>query len=416
MRIKTNHFLSLIFVCTCFIHSFGQDFSARESAVQLIQKGDAYLQLGNWFDALKEYTNAIETDPEYAEAYMKRGQLHERVYRIKQAEIDYNMAIQLNPVIDIYYNERARLKILSFDYYGAMNDINKAIDINVSNSNYLKYRVDGFIVLGMYDDALNNLDSILITSKNELYVLQHKTLIYILNGDITLAELTCLSALALNDSSYLTLDLLGLINLKNKKYKDAVTWFSKAIIADSSQFVSYYNRGVCYRFLENPELALKDINTSIRFNNKAQDLYFKRALLKKENGDFEGSISDYNNAIILDSNYSEAVYNRAFTYKIMGDYWNAEKDIDLLIKNHNSRPEYWNMKGNLQILHGNIKEALLSYNQAIYSDLNYSQAYYNRGVANLLLNRQIQACEDFQESLNLGSTKAESIILHFCGY
>lgn len=415
MFLKAKLFLTLFFACSFLFQSFGQVFSARESAIQLIQEGDVHLKYGNWHDAMKSYTNAIETDPEFAEAYMKRGQLHERFYRIYQAEIDYSKAIQLNPVVDIYYNQRARLKILSFDYYGAMHDINKAIDINETNSNYLKYKVDGFIALGMYDDALNNLDSILVTSKNELYVLQHRALLYILNDDIVLAEISCLSALELNDSSYLTLDLLGLIKLKNKEYEAAIVWFTKAIVADSSQFVSYYNRGICYRFLGKTELALQDINRSIRLNNNEQDAYFKRALLKKESGDYKGSISDYTSAIAIDSNYSEAVYNRAFTYKVLGNYWDAEKDIDLLIKTQNSRPEYWNMKGNLQVLNGNIVEALLSYNEAISSDLNFSQAYYNRGFAHLLLNNQRKACEDFEVSLNLGNKKAESIIVHFCG-
>jgi len=79
MRIKINLFLSLIFVCTCFIHSFGHHSSARETAIQLVKKGDLHLRFGNWHDALQSYTNGIETDPEYAEAYMKRGELNEPI-------------------------------------------------------------------------------------------------------------------------------------------------------------------------------------------------------------------------------------------------------------------------------------------------------------------------------------------------
>ena len=416
MKGNVRHILTIFFICAFFSSSIAQTFSSREASIQLVKKGDNELQFGLWHEALISYTNAIETDPEYAEAYMKRGQLNESVSRNQEAISDYNMAIRLNPVIDIYYNQRARLRILSFDYYGALEDITMAVDMNTSNSNYFKYQIDGFITLGMYEKALNNLDSINLNEKDSLYVLQRKTLIYILNNDISLAEKSANLALIINDKSYLTIDLLGLISLKQEDYEDAIVWFNQAIGLDSSQYLSYYNRGICYRFLGKNELAMDDINKSIALNNQEQNSFFKRALLKKENGDIEGSISDYDAAIALDSSYLEAIYNRSFAYKIMGDYLSAEQDIDLLIKENENRPEYWNMKGNLQVLHGDISEAILSYNFAVNYDHNYSDAYYNRGIAKLLLSQGTSACEDFQESADLGNDKAKQIMLHFCGY
>jgi tetratricopeptide (TPR) repeat protein len=105
------------------------------------------------------YTNAIQADVSFAEAYMKRGHLYERTTHTQEAMQDYNMAIQLNPYADIYFDKRARIRILSFDYYGALDDINKAIDLNSENREYVKHQVDGFISVGMYADALKNLES-----------------------------------------------------------------------------------------------------------------------------------------------------------------------------------------------------------------------------------------------------------------
>lgn len=406
-----------VLILLCFESKiYPQNFSAREDAFALVQQGDGELQLGQWSQALISYTNAIETDPEYAEAYMKRGQLNEQLMRNQEAISDYNMAIQLNPMIDIYYNQRARVRILSFDYYGAFQDVTNAIEINGSNKDYLKQQVDGYISLGRYEEALTNLDSIQLDRPDSLYYWQRKAVIYLLNNDLVLSEETALKALKINDSAYLTLDLIGVIKLKNKNYPDAIKWFDKAIEADPSKYLSFYNRGICYRLLGESELALKDINTSIELNNNQQLAYYKRALIKKENGDYEGSIYDYNKAISLDSSYSEAIYNRSFTYKVMGDYFSAQEDINLLIKENENRPEYWNMKGNLQVLHGNIEDAISSYNIAIGYDSDYSEAYYNRGITKLLLNQSILACEDFQASINLGNKKAEEIVLHFCGY
>ncbi|MFK8037310.1 MAG: tetratricopeptide repeat protein [Crocinitomicaceae bacterium] len=416
MYTKTPFILSFLFIFTTFFSSKAQNSIGRQEAIQLIQEGDSFLQFGMWDRALISYSNAIETDREYAEAYMKRGQLYERILRTQEAAIDYNTAIQLNPLIDIYYDQRARLKMLSFDYYGALEDITKAIEINTSNHNYLKYQVDGFISLGMYEEALGNLDSISADEGYELYSFQRKALIHLLNDDIALAESTINKALEIDNKAYLTLDLIGLISLKKEDYQGAISWFNQAIAIDPSQYVSFYNRGICYRFLGETELALKDINQSITLNNQQRDAFFKRALIKKEQGNFEGAISDYESAISIDSSYADAIYNRSFTYKILGDYLSAEKDIDLLINDTQDKPEYWNMKGNLLVLHGDIEEAITFYNEAISINYEYSEAYYNRGIANLLLNHTIQACQDFHRSVDLGNPKAEAVILNFCGY
>ena len=389
---------------------------ARKAAIQLIQEGDALLQFGFWDRALISYSNAIETDRDYAEAYMKRGQLYERILRTNEAAMDYNMAISLNPSIDIYYDQRARLRTLAFDYYGALEDINEAIEINASNYNYLKFQVDNFISIGRYEEALENLDSIEFGDNYNQYTFQRKALIYILNDEIVLAESMINEAYELEKEAYLTLDLMGLINLKKENYEGAINWFNHAIAVDSTQYVSYYNRGICYRLLGQTDLALKDINKSLELNNQQQNAFFKRALIKKEKGDLKGAISDYGAAIAIDSSYVDAIYNRSFAYKVLGDYLNAEKDIDVLIEGSTDRPEYWNMKGNLLVLHGSIKESIKYYNEAISIDIAYSDGYYNRGIAYLLLNNTISACHDFRRSIDLGDDRAEQIIANFCGY
>lgn len=404
----------LIYILLVALSSFGQT-SARLKAIEYIQEGDMYLQNRDWEQAIFSYTNAIQADITFAEAYMKRGQLYERTTHTQEAMLDYNMAIQLNPFIDIYYNQRARIRVLSFDYYGAMNDINTALELNPSNHDYMRHQIDGLISIGLYEQALQQLDSLEPTQQDFDHFLQRKALVYLLNEDLISAEKMIEQAYEYNDSSFLTLDLYGLIYLKKQAYYDAIQWFNKAIAIDSSQYVSFYNRGIAYRYMGEEEQALSDINKAISLNINNQYAYFNRALIKKEQGDFSGAISDYDSAIEIDPTYSQAIYNRSFTYKILGDYTNASRDIDFIIDLPDSRPEYWNMKGNLLILHGDPREAILCFDQAISYDMNYAEAYYNRGIANLLAHRPLHGCEDFERSNALGYTRANVIFSNFCG-
>lgn len=418
MKCKLITLIALFLFVSNPEYTFGQitNTSARLNAIAFIQEGDMHLQNRDWEAALFAYTNAIQADVTFAEAYMKRGQLYERTTHTQEAMNDYNMAIKLNPFIDVYYDQRARIRMLSFDYYGAVDDITKAIHINGENADYLKNQVEGFITLGRYEEALQNLDSLNQTDKEKLFVAQRKALIFLLNDDLNSAKYAVEDAYAMDDSAYLTLDLYGLIALKEKRYEEALKWFNQALEIDSTQYVSYYNRGIAYRNLGDNERALADIDKAIALNNENQKIYYKRALIRKETGDLEGAIDDYDSAIEIDPNYKAAIYNRAFTHKILGDYTSAQEDIEYIIDLPNDRPEYWNMKGNLMILHGDIRNAIPCFDRAISFDIEYAEAYYNRGIANLLFNRPVQACEDLTRSIELGFENAEVVLKNFCGH
>jgi tetratricopeptide (TPR) repeat protein len=59
-------------------------------------------------------------------------------------------------------------------------------------------------------------------------------------------------------------------------------------------------------------------------------------------------------------------------------------------------------------------EAIDSYTQAINADANYAEAFYNRGLVNLMSNRYPQGCEDLQEAERLGYERATLKINAFC--
>jgi tetratricopeptide (TPR) repeat protein len=412
MKVLFLMLLTLLnFLPVDFVHA--QNTSGRIEAITLIQEGDLHLRYGNWEQALFSYTNAIQADITFAEAYMKRGQLFEKTTHTQEALADYSMAIQLNPFVDIYYDQRARVRMLSFDYYGAMNDINSAIDINANNDDYLRHQTDNFISLGMYEKAMVNLKrGVDFTAIEEL---QREALLSIFSAEYLRADELLQRAIELEGSSYLTFDLLGLLSLEKGEFYDAIRWFDKAIASDSTQYLSFFNRASANRNLGEQALALRDVDTAIRLNQTEQMVFFRRALIKKEQGDFKGAIVDYTYAIEIDSTYENAIYNRAFTYKLSGDFFSAEEDIEFLVNSSKDKPEYWNMHGNIMILKGDLEIAIKSYDNAISYDMNYAEAYYNRAIASLLIHRPIQACEDFERSTELGYDKAKIMSANFCG-
>ena len=87
-------------ILTLFLAFVGPEMYAQSAqrmrALQLIQEGDNNLQMGLFNDAIFSYTNSITTDPTYAEAYMKRASILQRVGRYTEAKRDMEKAKQMS--------------------------------------------------------------------------------------------------------------------------------------------------------------------------------------------------------------------------------------------------------------------------------------------------------------------------------
>jgi tetratricopeptide (TPR) repeat protein len=167
--------------------------------------------------------------------------------------------------------------------------------------------------------------------------------------------------------------------------------------------------------------------------------YFLRALRKGESGDYQGAVFDYNQAILLDPNYSIAYNNRAILkndkmHDVQGAladynqaviinpkfsiaYYNRAKlkteklnDIQGALADYNQailiNPKYFFVYNNRALLKvdnlNDVQGALADYNQAILINPKYSLAYYNR--ANLKykkLNDMDGALADYNQAITL---------------
>ncbi len=112
MRSKT---LLILLVCMLTGISSLAQTTARRQALSYVQEGDNFLKHGNWEDAIFSYTNAINADPAFAKAYMKRAKLYERLDRNR--EVAYVMGNQsVQGCMDLNYsavlgNKRAETAI-----------------------------------------------------------------------------------------------------------------------------------------------------------------------------------------------------------------------------------------------------------------------------------------------------------------
>ncbi|MDJ0626238.1 MAG: tetratricopeptide repeat protein [Candidatus Caenarcaniphilales bacterium] len=93
-----------------------------------LSRGIAYRKLQNNLAAIEDYSKAIELEPS-ASAYLNRGVARSRINDSNGALIDYSKAIDMQPDYIAAYLNRGNLKIQKKDFSGAIKDFNKVIEL-----------------------------------------------------------------------------------------------------------------------------------------------------------------------------------------------------------------------------------------------------------------------------------------------
>lgn len=131
------------------------------------------------------------------------------------------------------------------------------------------------------------------------------------------------------------------------------------------------------------------------------DDWFLKSVEKYQKKDYQGAISNLNQALEIKPDYSDAYNNRGIIREITGDKDGAISDLTTALK---FRPKnfisYYN-RANIRQQLGDKQGALSDYNKAISLKPDYSDAYHNRGLIYKKLGNYQEALTDFDKAIQL---------------
>ncbi len=209
--------------------------------------------------------------------------------------------IYADKLYDLYFSKK--------QYLEAASVADKAYKRNTqTNIYYLNGKADAYRMADMYDSAIANFKAFLTLYPDDENIARQLCQTYAEAGKpdalILCAKLEATSPTPESQAYYAY--IRGIYYHKIKKITDARSWYDKAIQKDYTLFVAYYSKGESYYDEQKFAEAQKVYEKISEINNSDADAYYWTAKCQEALKNIDDAIANYEKAIVLNKNFTEA--------------------------------------------------------------------------------------------------------------
>lgn len=379
----------------------GSGITIEEDYQQYFVQGNGYLAQEKWDEAIAKYTMAIEINPEYIDAYIKRAiAYNEKDDFYELAILDYEKAGELDPLVKLDSSlARAYLKrgeynaqFVKEQFYGddhegnestfdsAVADFTKAIELNPRLAEAYYGRGD------CYTTYFGDRDDFGMT----------------VSYDNTVADFSMAISLDPTNATYYK-GRARAYNLGDDYSRELVDE-TKAIELDPSNASYYSSRGYTYLSIKNYTKAVEDFTKAIELGKEDYFVYSSRGNAYTGQASYDLAIADYTKAIAL---MEQEGWSLAYRYSLRGDAYMAKGDYNKAIADYTQALEIDDAQGFYKdralayLKQQNYELAIADSSKAIELYTKDDDSYWIRGRAYAALDQNNKALADFTECLAL---------------
>jgi len=209
----------------------------------------------------------------------------------------------------------------------------------------------------------------------------------------------------------------GNLNLKNRKFKDAINDFGNALKEQPTDTAALGGMIKACLLSDDLKEAQKNIDFAIKSFPENAEYVFRRGILNNKKGQFDKASDDFTQALSMNSTDNLKIQ----IYLNLGATQLKQETFDLALESYKKALELsprntsiYNYKGYANYKLGFFADAINDYNNAIDLDPNNASSYYNRGMAYLKSSQKSKACLDFHKSCQLQNINGCKMIMTEC--
>jgi tetratricopeptide (TPR) repeat protein len=272
--------------------------SPTPSASEHMKLGLDYYEQGQLDEAVAEFKEAIQLDPEFVEAHYNLGLAYADQGEFELAIAEQEAAIELAPDLaeahnglGLAYYELERVDEAIAEYEEAIR-----LDPELSDAHFNLGHAHS--ALGQHDEALASYQEAARLAPNDYQIHHNIGVAYIKQGMVTEAIEAWQEAAYINPEFAETHYALGLAYTDVGRYEDAVTALNEALKLDPDRVRAYKHLGVAHYALHNDEEAIAAFETYLRLQPDDPDRATIEATIAELKGETAepGAGLEYRNA------------------------------------------------------------------------------------------------------------------------
>ncbi len=189
--------------------------------------------------------------------------------------------------------------------------------------------------------------------------------------------------------------------LSDGRYAQAIENFNVLARLDTTDYWSFFFRGIAKYNLGDLRGAQTDFNTSVRLNPVFTNGYHYRAITESRFGDYDAAFRDFGRAIELRPGQIGVYFSRGVAYFLSQRFEEALEDFNYYIKKEPRDPSAYLNRGACHLFLSDTTKALEDYNQAIRIDRFEPEGFVRRARVYSDLGRYDEALEDLDRAIEL---------------
>lgn len=342
--------ISLFNKCLYLKADFIEAYSARAASKERVK---------DLVGALTDLNSCLALLPDQVEVLLSRGALLFRLKRHEEARSDFLKLLTLPPgeTMSVFYRKSAHSE-------GTDRIMTTQ---GSSRSQYFNYLGLIEVQLGNGKQGVVYFDSAISLNSNDADFYVNRALAKQNCNDPTFAD-DFKKALALNPDHAIAKNNVAMQSAKSGSSTDTEKQLTEVIASDSTLYFPYVERAY-YRYMNgNFDGALLDYNQALLLNNSEPEVWLSRGLVKEKLNDLKGAFEDYTEAIELKEDAVKAWLNR----------------------------------GNVLMKLERYSDAIDDYSAAITYQPDYGHAWFNKAIAYYKMKNYKDACADLRKAEQLG--------------
>lgn len=383
-------------------------------------RGKCYEATNEPGKALTDYSMAIEKDGNNVAAWMLRADVYKRRNEFPSSITDRKRAIFLDKGNPVNYLELVELRRANRQLKDAVAELEEGLQVEELQSNADMYYQKGLLLedLGAWKAAIADFTTVIKIDSNRALGYYHRALSQLQLKQVENAALDFESARNKGIPEPLQANIAALAeeyfrgatgSFGRSRIDSALMLINNAIAINPANAIYRYHKGEYYSAQKKFNDAIRSYDQALELNTTYQEAFFKRGEAYTALSNYKSALENYKSAQLLSINDYMAAKGAGDAYFALNDYSNAALQYENCIKLVNSQrnsaewvlAKVYNSLGKSYYQVKDFEKSVAALRSAIRRNENYAEAYFNRGLSHYSWGHTEDAISDLGKAVLL---------------